>query len=696
MATYKDPHTQEFEDKLDAYGYQTEDDIEAADLEDFESDDLEDVAPSDHSYLKGMWGDFRTKQKELAEDTVHAHGMVQSFVNAFARDGKYIVVFDKNTSTAGTDMKAKFVTITPSPIADKNLTAEEAGLILTGLAVHEISHPRYGRRTWEAVEKVFPMNATASRISNLLDDIRIERRFVADYPGYAGIFDPTLEYIGQAGQTPGVLRKQSLDAPVNLAIAATRYAKFSDWSDPAIMREFNWWNDWANRGAREDAPKRHVDFIREALQHIVAQKAAQAKKAAQQKAPHPPVITGPEGEPSDDIPNDTNDGEEGEDIGSGQKGMADAEKPDTQEAGDATPIKPAANDDGTTAESASGGDLSDDELNDATKPTNSRDRMSEDEVDPTSSCSGSVAIDKAAVEGDVDPRELKKLKDEADAIIESHRNQETDGHGGTVDVNRSLRGITGGLPRATPSSVAAKYIRNAIMQSRTGHTDHSPFKRHGRLDQRGIARIANQDYRLFEKRSAPSVGRYNIWVMVDASDSMTWGGYDDQGAPLQKAAAVAHAMAVASTTIPTVKMSLWAWTDPFRGGSYVDAGAALAWRTGMDTDQALRLSTVKTGGTPDAVVMGWAARAIKKETVGEEIPVIIFASDGAGYGEMNERIKEARAMGIQVYGVSFASGMDEVDERRFGKNNYVKWMGSIEATARPLAKLFARITGGQR
>jgi hypothetical protein len=637
-------------------------------LDDFDSEDIQHYAPADHSYLKGMWGGFRAQAKELAEDTVLAHGMVQSFVNAFARDGRYIVVFDKNTSTAGTDMKAKFVTITPAPIADKNLTAEEAGLILTALAVHEISHPRYGRMTFQAVNRVFPNNNAASRLSNLLDDIRIEKRFIADYPGYAGIFDPALDYIGAAnGPKGGGLRKQSLSAPVNLAIAATRYSAFSDWSDPAIAAEFTWWNDWAVRGSREDAPKRHVDFIREALQHIVDLKAKQPPKPP--KPGTPPKPKGTEiGEPCDD----------------GEPTDEDGEPTDTGEAG---------------TQSGSGGDLSDDELNEATRPKPSWTRKPEDvtadDTDPLDSCSGSAAIDQAALDGDTDLHELQRLKDTADATIEAARNQETDGHDGLVDVNRSLRGITGGLPRATPSPIAAKYIRNAIMQSRTGHTDHDPFKRHGRLDQRGLARIASQDYRLFEKRTAPSVGRYNIWVMVDASSSMEWGsGFGE--VPLQKAASVAHAMAVAAQTIPTVKMSLWAWTSPFRTGSYVDAGAALAWRTGMDPDQALRLSTVKTGGTPDGTVMGWAARAIKKETVGEEVPVIIFVSDGAGDSTMNDRVAEARRAGIEVYGVSFAGGMQETDEARFGKGNVVPWMGSIEETARPLAKLFARITGGTR
>ncbi len=174
---------------------------------------------------------------------------------------------------------------------------------------------------------------------------------------------------------------------------------------------------------------------------------------------------------------------------------------------------------------------------------------------------------------------------------------------------------------------------------------------------------------------------------------MEWGGYGSP--PIQQAAGVAHAMAAASASVPTVRMSLWAWTTSFRGGG-ADAGAALVWKTGQPADRALRLAQVMTGGTPDAIVMAWAARAIAKETTPEETPVIIFISDGAGYSEMNDRINEARKMGIEVYGVSFSSGMQATDEARFGPKNVVPWMGSIEETSRPLAKLFARITGAAR
>lgn len=632
-------------------------------LDDFDSDDLVDVEDADDTYLDSMWsgrGFRRGATAELAADTVVAHGMVQSFVNAFARDGHYVVSFDANTQTAGTDMKAKHVVITPSPITDGDLTPEQAGKILTGLAVHEISHPRYGRRTYEAVQKVFPRNGVADRISNLLDDIRIERRFVADYPGYAGIFAPTLEYIGNASvkSNGGRLHKQTLDQPVNLAIAATRYPTFSSW-DEATLAEAAWWNDWADRGSKEDAPKRHVEFIREALAHI-----ASAKKAAPKKDNGSQAQPGPTGAQSNDgdATDEANDAQDPQ----GQGGSA-GDANDTPEQ-DGAPDGPA-------------DDMSDADLNAATRDADAN------ETEKLGSCSGSNAVDGAALQGDTNQDAIDELKEEAQNIVEAARNLEDDGHGNKVDVAKSMKGLASGGEKYGPSSLASRYIRNAILRSRTGHTEVDPFQKRGRLDQKGLQRSAFGDSRLFERRTAPSPGKYNVWVMVDCSGSMSM--------ELPAAAQVAHAMAAATQGTPSVRLTVWGWSNPFRYGRsyYANAGVVKVWEPGQDTNQIFRMSGLQLGGTPDASVMSWAGRAIRKATAPDTTPVIIFISDGAGDNEMDLRVEEVRKMGVVVKSVSFGRSFTEDQQRaRFGKGNFVPFAGSITATAKPLADLFVKIT----
>ena len=507
-------------------------------------------------------------------------------------------------------MNDRFVAITPSPIADMNLTAEEAGLILTGLAVHEISHPRYGRDTYNAVMRCFSGNGTAQRLSNLLDDIRIERRFVEDYPGYMGIFKPTLDYIGGRGTNDGKnLHEQKLTEPVNLAIGATRYYEWSDWSDPVLAAEAKWWQDWADRWAPEDDPNRHVEGIREALAHIVTNQ-----------------FDPPGSAPS--------------------------------------PI------------GGAGDNMNDSQLNTHTRYHR--------EDNPESSCSGSEAVDEAAKEGDTTAGKIQRLKDEAQEIIDEARNIEDNGWGEKVDVSKSLRGINFGRNVSSGSESATRVIRNAIIQSRTGHMAVEPYRRTGRLDQKGLSRIAYGDYRTFEKRTAASVGKFLVWVMVDCSMSM-------DGGPLMEATRVAHSLAAATTALPSVRMAIWGWSNSFRG-IMSSAGVAKAWETGWPLNEVFKLSSVHTGGTPDAIIMSWAGRAIKKEMRADETPLIIFISDGEGMGEMNERVQEVRDMGVQVISVSFGNELSAAaQEKRFGRGNFIPWAGSIEKTARPLARLLIKI-----
>lgn len=631
------------------------------DLEDFDSEDLADVAHAPTDYLGGMWGAYSfgggqshyDRKRTEAADTLVAHGMVQSFVNAFSQDGHYVVSFSDDTGSAGTDMKERKVVITPAPIVDPTIDAKQAGLILTGLAVHEISHPRYGRKTNEATVNAFPGNRAAFRLSNLLDDIRIERRFVADFPGYAGIFEPVLEYLGKASTVKGPMTPRLSD-PVNLAIAALRYSAHATW-DAATSAEAAWWVDWAARGSREDAPRRHVGFIREALAHIAAAKAPEAKKSPSPDAGRSEAPTAPDASAKDAGRDDAEATEAGEDA-----------------AGDDTDAAP----DDAASDAA---------LNAATQDAD----HGEDQNLP--SCSGSRSVDAAAANNGARTSDLRDIKLDAQQTIDAARNSEPDGHGATVDVAKSLKGLTGNSsnPRYGASDIASRHIRTAIIRSRSGVGSTDPFKRHGRLDQKGLSRMAHGDARVFEKRTAPAPGKYLIWVMVDASSSMS-------GSDIGHAAQVAHAMASATQGTPSVRMAVWAWSSPFRHTYVAQAGVVKAWESGMDTDQIFRISGLSMGGTPDAMVVSWAARAIKKAARPEETPVLIIVSDGTGMANMTERVAEARRSGVVVTSVSFGAHFTaSQQEERFGRGNYVPFAGSIVATARGLAGMFIKITTGR-
>lgn len=276
---------------LDEIDLSTLDDWDSEDLDDDQADDEDDAAARGrNAYVAGLWAKQGFTEAELGDRdrvVVIAHKMVQNFVDVFATDGRYRVTFDPGISTAGTDLEGRKVVITPSPLFDPTLTPEAAALILTGMATHEICHPRYGRGTATAVRRIFGNKRAPNTLSNLLDDVRIERRFAGEYPGYADVFRPMLDYVGrtQAQKDPV---EPAMDDLINLAIVAIRYERFARWRPGELREERDWWKAWAERGAREDAPRRHVEAVREGLKRVVLQQIKRERKASRPA----PLLTG--------------------------------------------------------------------------------------------------------------------------------------------------------------------------------------------------------------------------------------------------------------------------------------------------------------------------------------------------------------------------------------------------------------------
>jgi hypothetical protein len=631
---------------------------------------------------------------------VISHDIVSSFINCFARTGEYTVTFSDNVKTAKTDLRRRRVSITPAPVLDPTLETYDAALVMTGLAVHEIAHERYGLLTAQAVARRFPKNALASTLSNLLDDVRIERRFKEDYPGYAHVFAPTLDYIGRSVLAKNGLVRPSLDKPLELAILAIRYPAYADWTaDTAIERA--WWEAWAERGTLDDKVKTHVQAVREALNRIVAMTRSMEQEL---------------GEPRSD--NDRFDAQGTNQINGRPAVPSDAVEDRSDDDFNAAPFAADddLSDDGLDADpSAADDDLSDDGLDadpsaaGEDRPKSSAARTSapprgksadQNELDhalnmATKNIAADTAIpfcvrrhnvDEAAQNNGVFIRAIEYWTKEGDANIAKAKFFESDGCGNFVDVVRDIKSSKQLVPN---SGLATRYIRDALLQSRTGRTNFDPDKTTGRLVQRDLSRVAMGNRRIFANRNAPSVGRYAIWLMLDISGSMCGN--------ITEACQVARAIAEASISFPTVRLTVWAWGLNIRMTrdfvkAIPDANVVRLWTRGYRPTSIDRATRMTGGGTPDSIVLRWAARAIKRNLLFDETPIIIFISDGLGKSDMDDAVREARKAGVQVYGVSFGADLKDAElERRYGRDNSVTWAGSITETSRHLAKLFSRI-----
>lgn len=595
-------------------------------------------------YLDQMWSRKpHGAAAGLAKDAITAHRMVQTFVNAFARGGHYRVTFDESIGTAGTNLDTRDVLITPAPVLDPRIDAQRAGRVLTGLSCHEISHPRYDEDTSRAVKAVFSSSYVADHLSNVLSDVRIERRFVGDYPGYEGIFEPTLEYVAQSmtAKEPSGKITPTLTDQTNLMTLAVRYADYADWSDPALEAERVWWSDWRDRWAHEDSPRRHVAAIREGLRHIIDTSQSEQKKEREVKG-QPEPSWGNEGAPAPGSQKDEEDLRAGSAKGLGQQ------------------------------------------ADDADRSDNYRGRRNgESRPDPSKrapTCAGTKAVDKASgvPERAIDAArgELQREVTQGEEVVELP-------DGTPVDVAVSTRELEVKMdPDPMRSPEASRPIRDALLRSRTGHVSELNHQKRGRLDQRGLHRIAVKDHRVFEKKRSTSPGKYLVWLMLDTSSSMD--------AHMAQTAQVATAIADATQHVPTVRAAAWAWSSSYRGRGM--AGVAKLWQSGQPTAGIAKVVRLKRGGTPDAPVLRWATEAILRDARNGETPVIIFCSDGEGQPTMPDAVEAARARGIDVRSVALGKDLDAAAQRRiYGEGNFIPWAGNILATARPLATMIARI-----
>jgi len=405
-------------------------------------------------------------------------------------------------------------------------------------------------------------------------------------------------------------------------------------------------------------------------------------------------------EEDDSDPGDDDQPEDDEDADP-DEGADDDDSTDSVASSDATDDDEAeSEDDSEDGDDAASSDVDDEEMEDIEADAKAEaDDMTDEELgeldDEPQPDDGDIASCAAdAVENEAKDAGADPLSN--DAAERAVRNQEgivaTDY--GKVAVSKSTRGLTraGRGMKPTPSNVAAAAIRNAVLKSRGGHTGVDRYQSRGRLDNQGLYRMSMQDTRLFRRVKAPSPTKLLVWIMVDCSGSMA-------GRDVADAASVARALADASSGTPSMRLQVWAWSDPFVYDQVRYAGAVAGvckvWESGQPTSQIDAITELPMGGTPDAAVLDWAWRGIKREARGDEQPVIIMASDGQGDYRLHEVVELARRHKVGVRSVAIGRGMREPQQlQAYGRDKYIPWLGSIVNTARPLATMLTGLVNG--
>jgi len=665
-------------------------------LDDFDFDEYD----ADDDSVGDLWGRYASKNASRDGDKAlliaETLRVVQGFVDAFASgDTKsYRVTFDESVKTAGTDFRAKNIVISHAPLFDSTITPAEAQTILTAMAAHESSHVRYDRNLSKAVERAFPGNPVAARLNNVISDVRIERRYSDEFPGYRHVFAPAIEYVAksqlrEAGLS--IFSAKRLDE-VGFVSGSLRYAAFVDWTGRTSDRD--WWQAWGAKYTTNDRTDERVQAIAEGLAKLAEahvedepeqddDEDADAPDASDEQDEQSPVSEQPQSGSSDEAGEQQSapqsaDADDSQSAGESETQSDDDESADTGSSASESDESEAA-DETDDASGAPGDSASDDEsASDVTTGTDNGGEYTLPECFADAIEHAAEANDDAAT--DVDSDAAQQMAEAAKAIVEVN--------GERGEVYWAPGGIAHSRVDVTTDGTASASIRAAFARSRTGKTENERDLKSGLIDNRSLTRVASNDFRFFHKQTAPGEGKYNVWLLVDCSSSM-------RGYPIQAAAALAKTLAESTRSIPAMRLSIWGWTTSFKLSA--GFGAVRVWTQGDPIANVGYLPRVPMGYTPDRETLTWAIDAIAKNSRPDEQPVILMASDGNGSHRGPELVARARRQGVQVISVAVGGGISEKTQaEKFGRKGYVKWPGSIRALAQPLGKLLARVVSGER
>lgn len=209
----------------------------------------------------------------LTDDAIAAiRSTLQSVVNGLQSDEQsFRAVFGKG-STAATDMVNRIVHIGTKIMDDPTISDGRLAAAMVGLAFHEVAHINHDRDFTEVVARVawgHPLGDLAAKVSNIAQDVRIERKQRPQYPGYADCLDVAMYFIN------GEPMRQTVPPPVGLSKEAARSLYFAAVRAPWCIADWNgapkvraWGDDWIGRFSATDAPEVIETLLTEALDTI--------------------------------------------------------------------------------------------------------------------------------------------------------------------------------------------------------------------------------------------------------------------------------------------------------------------------------------------------------------------------------------------------------------------------------------------
>lgn len=632
-------------------------------------------APPKPKYLSDYWGGSTwfgsvggSKNTEDARKLAVALQAVQSTIRVVDSHEKRMIVRLAQDEAAGapesyTEFGNRIIQVSPMALTDPAVEQGEGIDITTGFALHEASHAQYSEPTLQAMRQptvLLPL-AVVGLLHNILEDVRIEEMTSEVFPGFAGYFDKSHDYVWdlQKKVVPtkwGPSLKEKLGAIIAGVKWPAHYQPIVD-KDAVLLTEIPWWQAWV---------KRYHDEVRATNTPAVPMRKC-LTEALERLAEDPNT----------------------------KKEM------DAQAARDKVRM-------GTTAPT---GEQLAAMIDEAIK------RGGFDKMGACSSTGGTGAPNTGGV---VDPTGKRKpgiggtLGQEVTRLVESEIEA-----GEITDYN--FPHVHNCKPKVTilhppesqasrdayklpPFSVVQK-MKSAFFFRPSAREWASRLLRSGALDEDELWRAGGGDYRVFQQKTTESTPDTTVTLLVDLSGSMfDYAGGGARKTKVDVAIELAHIMQACLKDMPGVRVRVRGHTgDTGDGGSRPSTVLYRLWEKGEALTRLSIAKTIHAGNNYDGYAIGLCVQEMLDEVRPEEQLVLIVLSDGhpagSGYGgepaykHVRDIVEWAARKGVEVVQVAIDPAMDPQRQAKMFRN-WVPFQG-VEKLPAQMTTLLRRVFPGR-
>lgn len=601
--------------------------------------------PKQHrDYFTGWWKGYNDQAGAFGGNSAKlaiALGAVQSIVSVVNDTGQMFRVKladgDKREApTSVTSFDTKMVIVSPQALLDTSIDQDKGIRVTAGWGLHEASHVRWTAKVWPVLVEptiLRPM-AIAGQLFNLMEDVRIEEKTSILFPGFRHYFDEAGTYLWD----------------VTKKFAPTQWGPELGDKLNCITAIVKWPNEFQPivEKSKDQRLKDEYEWF----------KAWTDKYRTDDSNPRAMLI------------------EALLHLKEDEETRKQLQEQEQQERAEGSPRA-----------------LSEGEFKDLLKKLRHQMKGGRPIESCPSPTRGGKPIELSPEQG----RQVEKLIREGLEVREpvvKMGNKMDEGRGPKVASYKPEETVLSRRAYRKPGPLVAR-LKAAFVFRKTAPSWAEKLQRSGALDEDQLWRLAEWDFKVFERKIEPQETNTSVTLLVDMSGSMN-------GNRVETAQMLANTMLECLKTMKGVKVRVRGHTTP---NGEVVGGEALIYRIWEPGDPVTRIGLISTcpkGWNYDGFAIDWCARELVETSQQGEDKVIVILSDGKpnalGFAytgppamdHVRKVTEEWARKGVTTFQIAIDPEMRTKDQARM----YRHWIQYGDDLPQKLTRLLIKLFGG--